>query len=62
MTMLNKAEIKLFDKIAATHLPYRLPTDWTDAIQGLWLKKAIVVHDNYARITPDGYRMRELYK
>ncbi len=57
--MLTKPEIKLFDKIEAAKAPYRLPTDWTQAMEGLWMKKAIVVHGNVARITPEGYEMRE---
>ncbi len=60
--MLNQSEKILFDKIETHGAPYPLPKDWTHAIRGLWLKNAIVVHNNCARITPDGYQLRDQTK
>lgn len=57
--MFTKPEIVLFDKIAKGQAPYKLPVHWTAAIRGLWLKNAIVVYQNCARITPEGYQMRD---
>lgn len=57
--MLSKSEIKLFDIIEAHKAPFHLPTNWTKAMEGLYAKGAIVIHNNCARITPKGYELRE---
>lgn len=59
LTKLNAGEKKLFDKIEAKLEPYDTRKENLITVATMIDKKAIVVHDGYARITPEGYEIRE---
>lgn len=58
---LNKREFNLLKKIEAYGKPYPIGF-WTDAMNSISAKNAIVVHGNYARISPLGYEAMEKFK